>query len=252
MLWSLIKILLFVAIVAGLTIGALYLMDLEGGVQVTAGGTELTLGAFESVLAAVAIFVVVWIVLKLISLLYALFKFLNGDETALSRWFDRGRERRGYQALNDALIALAAGDGKQAIARANRAERYLHKPELTNLIKAQAAELIGDTATAAATYKKMIADDATRFVGIRGILTQKLADGDTETALKLAEKAHALRPKHEEVQDILLRLQAQNEDWPGSRNTWNPNQKYGALPPDRYTPCDAALAFRHPPTALAS
>jgi HemY protein len=40
-------------------------------------------------------------------------------------------------------------------------------------------------------------------------MKQKLAEGDTATALKLAEKAFALKPRHEETQDILLRLQAE-------------------------------------------
>ena len=47
-------------------------------------------------------------------------------------------------------------------------------------------------------------------------MKQKLSEGDTETARQLAEKALALRPKHEEVQDTLLKLQAQAEDWAGA------------------------------------
>ena len=50
-------------------------------------------------------------------------------------------------------------------------------------------------------------------------MKQKLAAGDTETAMKLAEKALALRPKNEEVQTTLLQLQARHEDWSGARAT---------------------------------
>ena len=35
-------------------------------------------------------------------------KFINGDETAISRYFDRNRERKGYQALSEGLMALAS------------------------------------------------------------------------------------------------------------------------------------------------
>ncbi len=65
----------------------------------------------------------------------------------------------------------------------------------------------------------MLTDERTRFVGVRGIMKQKLAEGDTDTAMKLAEKAFAMKPKHEETQDILLRLQAEHEDWTGARKT---------------------------------
>jgi HemY protein len=78
---------------------------------------------------------------------------------------------------------------------------------------------------------------------VRGILKQKLADGDTDTALKLAEKAFALKPKHEETQDVLLRLQAQKEDWSGARSTLNAKLKYGSLPRDVYRRRDAVLAL---------
>ena len=243
MLWSLIKILVFVALIALLTFGALYLMETDGGIRITVAGDEYNLTPLQSVIAGLVLVVLVWIVLKLLSLTVAILRFLSGDETALSRYFDRGRERRGYQALNDGLLALASGEGKLAMSKATKAEKYLRQPELTNLLTAQAAEVAGDTKKAAETYKKLIANDATRFVGVRGIMKQKLSEGDTETARKLAEKAFELKPKHEETQDVLLRLQAQAHDWAGARNTLGAKLKYGNLPRDVYTRREAVLAL---------
>ncbi len=243
MLWSLFKILGFVALVALLAIGAGYLMESSGGIQITVAGTEYTLAPLQSAIAGLVLLVLVWVVLKILSLLVATLKFLNGDETAISRYFDRGRERRGYQALADGLMALASGEGRLAMAKAARAEKYLGKPELTNLLSAQAAELAGDTKKASEAYKELIAADSTRFVGVRGIMKQKLAEGDSETARKLAEKAHAMKPKHEEVQDVLLRLQAQAQDWSGARNTLSAKLKSGSLPRDVFRRRDAVLAL---------
>ena len=243
MLWSLIKILAFVAIIALLALGAGYLMEASGGVQVTVAGTEYTLGALQSVIALLVLVFVVWIVLKLVSLLIAILKFLNGDETAISRYFDRGRERRGYQALADALMALASGEGRQAMSRASKAQKLLQKPELTNLLIAQAAEMSGDTARAEAAYKKLITDQSTRFVGVRGIMKQKLAAGDSDTARKLAEKALSLKPAHEETQDVLLTLQTKAQDWAGARSTLGAKLKTGTLPRDVYRRRDAVLAL---------
>jgi len=243
MLWSLMKIVLFVAAVAGLAFGAGLLMESEGGVRVAVASTEFTLGPLESVIAALVLLLLMWVLLKLVSLVVAILRFMSGDETALSRWWGRNQERRGFDALSDGMMALASGEGRLAMTKAARAERYLKRPELTNLLTAQAAEMTGDRKKAEETYKKLLADDRTRFVGIRGIMKQKLADGDTDTALKLAEKAFALKPKHEETQDVLLKLQADNHDWKGARKTLGAKLRHGALPRDVHRRRDAVLAL---------
>jgi HemY protein len=141
------------------------------------------------------------------------------------------------------MMALASGEGHLALAKASRAERYLDRPDLTNLLTAQAAELAGDRKKAEETYKKLLQDDRTRFVGVRGIMKQRLADGDTETALQLAKKAFELKPKHEETQDVLLRLQAESHDWAGARQTLGQKLKSGHLPRDVHKRRDAVLAL---------
>tara|TARA_R110002049_G_scaffold117332_2_gene270433 strand:+ start:7413 stop:8888 length:1476 start_codon:yes stop_codon:yes gene_type:complete len=251
MLWSLIKIVLFVTVVAALSWGAVYLLESQGGIQVTVMGTEYSFGPLQSVIAVIVLMIAVWLLLKVLHLLFATWHFLNGDETALSRYFDRNRERKGYEALSEGLMALASGEGRIAMAKAAKADRYLNKPALTNLLTAQAAELAGDRRKAELTYRKLVADEATRFVGVRGIMKQKLAEGDTETALKLAEKAFALKPKHEEIGDTLLQLQAAKEDWTGARKTLNAKLKNGHLPRDVHKRRDAVLALSEAKDVIA-
>ncbi|MDA5556940.1 heme biosynthesis protein HemY [Shimia sp. MMG029] len=251
MLWSLIKIIAFVAIVTGLTFGSIYLLESEGGVMLTVGGVEYSLGPFHTALALTALVAAVWVGIKLLGLLVAVLKFLNGDETAISRYFDRNREQKGYKALSDSVMALASGEGRIAMDKARRAERLLAKPELTNLIVAQAAEMHGDTKKAEETYKKLLNDESTRFVGVRGLMKQKLAAGDTDVALKLAENAFALKPRHEEVQDTLLRLQTESKDWTGARGTLNAKLRHGSLPRDVHRRRDAVLALSEAKEVIA-
>ena len=52
------------------------------------------------------------VLLKLLGFLVALFRFLMGDETAISRYFSRSRERRGFDALSDGMVAVAGGDSR--------------------------------------------------------------------------------------------------------------------------------------------
>jgi len=243
MLWSLIKIIFFIGVVGALAWGAGYLLEADGGLQIRAFGYELNPGPLESVLLLVLLVFAVWVLLKALALLLACWKFLNGDETALSRYFDRNRERKGFDALSEGLMALASGEGRVAMAKAAKADKYLNKPELTNLLVAQAAEMAGDTRAAEATYRKLVENEQTRFVGIRGIMKQKLAAGDKDVALQFAEKAFALKPKHEETGDILLRLQAEKEDWSGARKTLNAKLRNGQLPRDVHKRRDAVLAL---------
>ena len=250
MLWSLLKVVLFVTVIAGLAFGAGLLMDTGGGIQIIVAGWELTLGPLQAVILSLLVIAALWLLLKIIGLLVAVLRFLNGDETAISRYFDRNRERKGYEALTEGLLALASGDGRVAMARAQRAERYLAKPELTNLLLAQSAEASGDTKRATDAYKRLLADEKTRFVGVRGLMKQKLAEGDTETALKLAEKAFAMKPRHAETQDILLKLQAEHADWKGARQTLGAKLKAGELPRDVYRRRDAVLALQEAKTVM--
>ncbi len=243
MLWSVTKIILFVLATIALTFGAATLLETSGGIRVAVGAREFNLDPLQSVIAFLLLLVAFWLFLKLAGFLSAMFRFLNGDETAISRWFDRNRERKGYRALSDSLLALASGEGREAMHQATRAERLLARPELTNLLTAQAAEMAGDQRRAETAYKQLLSDDTTRFVGVRGIMKQRLADGDTDTALKLAEKAFSLKPKHTETQDVLLRLQAEKSDWTGARKTLEAKVKAGSLPRDIYRRRDAVLAL---------
>lgn len=243
MLWSLVKILAFVALVVALTFGGAWLMDLSGGAIINVAGYEVTLSPLEMTIAFLVLVFLLWVAQKVFGFLLAVINFINGDETAISRYFTRNRERKGYEALTEGMMALASGEGPLALAKATQADRYLDRPDLTNVMIAQAAELAGDRKKAEAAYKLLLQDEKTRFVGIRGLMKQKLEDGDTVTALRLAEKAFQMKPKHVETQDVLLRLQAESHDWAGARATLGAKLKTGTLPRDVHRRRDAVLAL---------
>ncbi|MCE6952505.1 heme biosynthesis protein HemY [Cereibacter sphaeroides] len=244
MLWSLIKILIFVALVVGLTFGAGYLMDTGGGLRVALADWEFNLGPLQAVIAALLLIAAVWLFIKIVGFIVAVLRFLNGDETAVSRYFDRSREQKGLRALSEGMMALAAGEPRVAMSRAARARKYLGQNAMTTLLNAQAAQQAGDSRRAAESYKLLLQDEQTKFVGVRGLLKQKLEENDTNTALALAQKAFEINPKHSETQDILLRLQAERHDWTGARNTLNAKMKSGALPKAVYKRRDAVLALQ--------
>lgn len=251
MIWTLIRIALFLGIIGALSYGASLLLDTSGGLQITAAGFEITLGPMQSVILLVVLLFAVWLVLKLASLLVAVLRFVNGDETALTRFFSRNRERRGFKALTEGVWALASGDGDVAMRKLAKAEKFLGKPELTNVLIAQAAETSGQHDKAHGIYKELVSHDQTRFIGVRGLLKQKLSAGDTETSLKLAERAYALKPANREIQDILFDLQTEVKDWSGARKTLGGKLKSGVLPRDVFRRRDAILALSQAQDVLA-
>lgn len=251
MLWTLLKVLFFVTLVVALAFGAEALINSADSVTVVLFGTEYVLAPLVAVLALGLLLLAMWLVLKLAGLLVAVLRFINGDETALSRYFDRNRERRGYAALTEGMMALASGEHGTAISKARTAEKLLQKPELTTLLTAQAAEASGDRTQASEAYKRLLGHDQTRFVGVRGLMQQRLAEGDTETATKLAEKAFALKPKHGDTQDTLLKLQAGDENWSGARATLTAKLKSGTLPKDVHRRRHAVLSIAQARDALA-
>ncbi len=241
-IFSLIKVGIFVVLAAALAFGLMYIQDTPGQIQIAFGGQELQLTPLKFLLLLLVAFAAFWILLKLAGLILAIIRTLMGEKTALNRYFDKNRERKGYAALSDAMIALASGEGPKAVARAAKAEKLLHKPELTRLLTAQAAEMTGDRIKAIELYKQLLGNDRTRFIGVKGLMNAKLEEGDTERALKLAEKAFALKPGHNAVQDTLFALQSEAEDWAGARRTLNAKARAKTLPKDVVRRRDAVLS----------
>lgn len=244
MLWSLAKVLIFIAMIAAISYAGGIMIDREETLRIAVAGWEFTLGPVAALLALITLLGLLWLGLRLAGLIVASLRFLAGDETAVSRFFDRSRARRGQAALSDAVLALAAGEGRLAADRADAAARLLDNPTLTTLLRAQAAQMAGDTSRATEAYKTLLQSEKARFVAVRGLMQIKLEQGDTATALQLAQKAFQLRPRHADTQDTLLRLQTGAGDWKGARATLKAEQGAGRLPRDVWQRRDAVLALQ--------
>ncbi len=244
MLWTVLKIVLFLAVVAGLALGAEWLMDAGHGIRIAVANVEFNLGPVQAALAALAILVALWLLLKLAGFLVALLRFINGDDTAISRYFEASRKRRGLEALTEGFVALASGEGDRAVAKGKKAEKLLESRTLSNLLIAQGAQTKGNTLLAEEYYRRLLEEDRTRFVGAQGLLGQMLDKGNDEKARKLAEKALTLKPDHAPTQDALLRLQHKAGDWQGARRTLVETKRTGRMPGDVYRRRDAVLALQ--------
>lgn len=230
-----------IAVIAA-TLALVWLKDAEGGVMIDLNNRAY--GPFrplEFVALVVLIALLLWGLVKAFGFLVACVRFLTGDETAISRYWDRSRERRGFDALASGMTALAEGDSAVALTRARKAERLLEKPELTKLLVAQAAEASGENKLAREYYKQLASEPASAYVGVKGLLEQALKKGETEKALKLARHAFELKPKDPELLNRLFDLQGAAADWQGARKTLNAMVRTKSIPKDVGDRRDAVL-----------
>jgi HemY protein len=134
----------------------------------------------------------------------------------IGRKLAANREKRGYRALTQGMVAVAAGEAGEAQRWARKADELLDAPPLTMLLSAQAAQLDGDHQAAKRYFNAMLERDETRFLGLRGLITQALRDGDEPAALEYVRSAHTLRPNTPWVLETLFDLSEQAGDLEGA------------------------------------
>ena len=162
---------------------------------------------------------VILIVSICLTVVYRIWFFIRNAPKRLNKAHLDWRRNRGYKALTQGMVAVAAGDAQEARRQARKAENFLAYPPLTMLLSAQAAQLSGDDKAAGKFFKKMSERKDTKYLGIHGMLNQAIQGGEKDVALELAEQANDLHPKTDKVSKTLFELQVQNGDWQEAEET---------------------------------
>lgn len=189
-----------------LVAGAVWLADRPGAVSMTWLGWEVgTSVPVLLVLLLLSGFLLFW--------LARIFGFLIGMPSVFGRMLAERKQRKGYEALTKGLVAVAAGDPKEALRQARQADSYLGTPPLSLLLAAQAAQLAGDEEGAAHHFEAMRKRPETEFLALRGLLTQALKKGERAKALDYARMAYALKPDADWVYAALSDLLIEDKAW---------------------------------------
>ena len=165
-----------------------------------------------------------------VALAYRFWRFLRRAPRELNLSVKAGRRRRGYQALTQGMVAVAAGEREEAARYARKAGALLDEPPLTMLLSAQAAQLNGDEAAARRYFTAMLDNQETRFLGLRGLLTQALREGAQARALELVREAHGLRPRTPWVLQSLFDLTERGGDLEAAESALRESLRAKALP----------------------
>lgn len=146
-------------------------------------------------------------------LTYRIWAWLRGGPRRMAASRDIVRRQRGYKALTQGMVAVAAGDAAEALRLSKSAEALLEDPPLTLLLSAQSAQLDGDERAAERYFRAMLSNPELEFLGLRGLLSQSLRGGDNDAALEFARRAYALKPQAEWAQTTLFELQMASGQW---------------------------------------
>lgn len=215
-LWFLLKVAVVIAI-------AIWLADRPGTVSVHWLGYAVEAPFWVALLVTLA-------ALGIAALGYRLIRGLIRTPQRIRRHSRARRRERGYRALTQGMVAIAAGDAPTARKMARKADGLLNEPPLTMLLSAQAAQLQGDERAARQYFEAMLERPETAFLGMRGLLTQAIKSGDRVEALNLARKARGLQPNTPWLLGTLYDLEARAGDWAAAEGTLQQAIQAGAIP----------------------
>lgn len=185
---------------------AWWLMHLPGSVSAQIGDTTLGAPTPVAMLAAIILFIVLYILVRLLLGLIRL-----PARTARMR-AERDR-RSGEAAVTRTLIALASGDGIAAHKEAARSRKLLGDTPQTLLFAAYAGRQSGQPELTEAAFNLLAGRRDTAFLGLRGLLQQAVARGDVERATDLARQAEATHPGAAWLQTERANLAIRAANW---------------------------------------
>ena len=195
-----IRLLIFFITVTLLSLGFAWFADRPGNIVVQWQGYEIETSLFTAL-------VMIGLVIGLILAFWSLVRNLIASPTAISSYFKRRKRDRGMEAISGGMIAIGAGDQSLAQHYASQAKATLPNDPLTDLLRAQTAQMNGDNATSRRIYEAMLASPETELLGLRGLFLEAQKENEFEPARQYAERALRLNPALEWSANALFDLQ---------------------------------------------
>jgi HemY protein len=224
------RALVSIALLAIAAVAAVWLAEQPGDVVITWGGYEIRLTVAVGATLVVGFAVALALVILALRFLVRLPNRMN--------FASRARRRaKGYSAVSRGMVSVGAGDPVAARRYAREAERLLGREPLTLLLKAQAAQVSGDRNAAEASFRRMLDNDETRVLGLRGLFVEARRRGDAGAAREYASEATRLAPAVTWANEAVLEAHCAEGDWRGALATVERRASLGLI--------DKATAKRH-------
>jgi HemY protein len=220
-----IRVLTFVIVVIAAALGLAWFADRPGAITVEWLGYEIKTSAFVGALVLAAI-------VTTLILAWSLLRYVLTRPAAVAAHMQERRRRQGFDALTRGLLAIGVGDRALAQRYSNVARRNLPNEPLTALLKAQAAQLKGDRASARRAFEAMLDRPETELLGLRGLFLEAKRGNDHDAARALAEQAVRTDPQTGWSVNALFDMQARAGDWEGALATLAVARRHSNVEPD--------------------
>jgi HemY protein len=217
-----IRVLLWLIVVALLSFGAVWLADRPGDVLITWQGRRVETSVMVLIFAIAAVAVATVMV-------WSFIRTLLRSPDYVSQYLRNRRGARGYRAVSHGLIAVGSGDARAAKKFSAEANRIAPNEPLTLLLNAQAAQLSGNREAAAATFDRMAGRDDTRVLGLHGLFVEARRRQDPGAALFYAEEAAKQTPVPNWAGQAVLEFRCIAGDWSGALTRLERNMKSGLI-----------------------
>lgn len=214
-----VRLVVFLIGIAVAASGLSWLADRPGSLLINWQGYEIETSVFRAV-------VMLALVVGLAILTWSIVTALWRSPASIGMFFNRRRQMRGLEALSGGMIAIGAGDRDTATRYAVQARKALPNEPLTHLLRAQAAQLSGDRATARRMFEAMLGQPETEQLGLRGLFLEAEREGEREAARQFAERSVGLNPRLSWAVDALFDLQCKESDWVGALQTLTISKKH--------------------------
>jgi HemY protein len=206
------KLLLYLIVVGVVGAGAAWLAGNPGELAITWLGYRIETSVFMALailLLGLAVALMAWSALRGI---------LGAPGRLIARMREQ-REARGRDSLRQGIFAVGAGDAHLAARYASEARQVLENEPLTKLLRAQAAQISGDHATAKRIFETMLDDDETRLMGLHGLFLEARRENRIDAAEQFAAGAVEIKPSLPWAAEALFELQCRKGDWAGVLKT---------------------------------
>jgi len=210
-----IRVLLFLCLLAALALADAWFMERPGQIVLTWQGYQVE----TSVAVGLAI---VFGFAALLTIIWTLLRFTFRIPSLVAFRQRRRRRDKGYAALSRGMIAAGTGDLRLAKKSAAEAQKRLPDEPLVLLLAAQTAQLAGERMQAEGAFQAMANRDDTRLLGLRGLHIEAQRRGDIEAALQFAAQAHEITPLPWSGKAVLDH-RACNADWQSALATLESN-----------------------------
>ncbi|MBR1131294.1 heme biosynthesis HemY N-terminal domain-containing protein [Bradyrhizobium iriomotense] len=221
------RIVLFLVLIALAGAGAAWVADQPGNVVLTWGGFRASpsIPVFVLLLGLFAVAVV---------LLWSILTMLWRMPGRMRRRRHEKRHARGRHAITHGLLAIGHGDTALARRHAEAARRHAPSDPLALLLHAQSAQLEGNRDEAQRVFRAMAEREDTRLLGLRGLFIEAQRSDDAVGAVMIAEEAIKLSPSSTWASHAVLGFRCARGDWSGALATLDSNLSAGLIDKPAY------------------